>query len=404
MPVPGAPTMQRPAHGGTQSDAQAAAPVPVIPFTRAARKKRRKIGDYGPYAISTTQFQIPTIQVPANGFLRKIIFDFVGVESGTNAATVAFKNDGPFSSIALIGATDAAGGTIRTNVDGFAWYCDQKYGAYSHTKAVDPVRDPNYSKVTGSGATGGSFHFQMEMPFEFDSRDGAGSLANMAANQSYNIDMILNTIANIYSTGPTNAVNLTIHVTAEYWAPPAAQNLQGVPQATEPICNNLVNLLQVQTPPITASTDQTIQVTTVGNTIRHMIFILRDSSGVRTSADWPSTFSFEVNNDKWDYKTTNNWLRQLQENYGLTAGVATSPTLNSLDTGVFVYTDFFNDGSAGDEVVQGSSNRDLMLVTGSGTAINIEANQWGASASSLQVLVNALRVPDATAFYHPFGN
>lgn len=402
MPLPGAPTLPRPTQPGQSAPSNSgSAPVPVIPFTRAARKKTRLIGTFGPTALGATATQLAPIQVPANGYLRKLTLDITGTTAG-NAATVAFANDAPFNVISQLSFSAANGDSIINAIDGFTLYVLNKYGAFA-TQGTDPTRDPTFSKTTGAGTTGGSFHMQLDIPLEFDSRDASGALANMAANQSFLLQMFYNASAALYSTAPTNPPSITMTITAEYWAAPAAQNAQGIPQAVAPICNGLVSLIQTQTPPIVPSTDQTVQLTNVGNTIRMLIFILRTSGGVRTETDWPNIMQLSVNNDVWNFKTKNNWRNEMADQYMLYGGITATPTAGALDNGVYVYTDFVNDGSSGDGIVQGSSNRDLMLVTNSATALNIEAQNWGATAGALSVVTNSLRVPDPSAFYHPFG-
>src|SRR5581483_1471577 len=203
-----------------------------------------------------------------------------------------------------------------------------------------------------------------------DARDALCALPNMAANQSFLLQFFLNNLAGVYSTAPTSAPNVVITVTAEYWAAPAATNGQGVPQQTAPRFANAVSLLQTQNPPIVPGSDQVIgPLVNVGNTIRFLYFELRTAAGVRTAVDWPTVFNFIVNNDLWYYKTKDNWLRQMAIDYELTGGPAATPTLNALDAGVFVLTDFMNDGGSGGEYANSAAMRDLMLVTGSGTAI-----------------------------------
>lgn len=401
--LPGAPTLPRSAQQGQSAPANATATaVPAIPFTRAARKKSRLIGTVGPTALGAAAAQLAPIQVPANGYLRKLVLDVTGTTAG-NAAAVAFANDAPFNVIQQLIFSAANGDSIINSVDGFVLFVLNKYGGFS-SQGRDPMRDPTFSKTTGGGATGGSFHFQLDVPVEFDSRDGAGALTNMAANQSFLLQMFLNASASLYTTAPTNPPSITITITAEYWAAPAAQNAQGIPQATAPITNGLVSLIQTQTPPIVPSTDQTIPLTNVGNTIRMLFFILRTAAGVRTETDWPNIMQISVNNDVWNFKTKNNWRDNMADEYNLFGGLSAAPIAGGLDNGVFVLTDYVNDGSSGDTLVSGASNRDLMLVTNSGTALNIEAQNWGATAGSLLVVTNSLRVPDASAFYHPFGN
>ena len=91
----------------------------------------------------------------------------------------------------------------------------------------------------------------------------------------------------------------------------------------------------------------------------------------------------------------------MADEYFISGGLSATPALNTLDNGVYVLTDFMNDGGTGDQVVQGGSNRDLYLVTASTTAFNYEAVSWGASASSLFVVQNVIRPISAQALYAP---
>lgn len=404
MPLPSAPTLtaQNPTTQATVQSGTAQQAPAQIPFTRAARKKSRLIGQYGPTTLATTANNLPPISIPANGYMRSLTLDITGTTSG-NSAAVAFANDAPFNILSGVAFFAANGDTILSQMDGFALYALNKYGAFSTTGANDPLRDPTFSKTTGSGSTGGSFHFQIDIPLEFDARDGAGALTNMAANQSFLLNLTLNTIANVYTTAPTSAPTVSITITAKYWSAPTPANLQGIPQQQAPNNANLTSIVQVATPNVTPSTQQDIQLPNVGNTIRSLIFIARTSSGARTEVDWPGVFGLEVNNDTWEYLTKNNWRYQMAKQYDLFGGITAAPTLNSLDNGVYVYTGFISDGASGDDVVAGSSNRDLMLVTGSGTGLNINANTWGSGIASLQVLTNSLRIPDVASFYAPMG-
>lgn len=398
-----APTLAKPAANGPQtSPASSAQATPaLIPFTRAARKKRRQVIQQA-YTITAAAQQLPVIQIPANGYLKSLTLDVVAT-AAANAANVAFANDAPFSSLSQITMSAANGDTLIVPVSGFTAAMQQKYGAFGNSFAFDPLADPNYSVTTGAVAAGGSFHYQITVPVEVDPRDGLCALPNMAANQSFNLQLFAAGSGAIYTTNPTTLPPVTITVTAEYWAAPATTNAQGIPQQTSPRVRNAVSLLQSDTPAIVGGSDQTVRLINVGNTIRYLYFELRTAAGVRTDADWPTVFNLLVNNDLWDYKTKDNWRRQMAQEYDLTGGVSNTPTLNHLDTGVWVYTDFMNDGAQGSSVVSSSANRDLMLVTGSGTALSFEAQSWGANASQLLVITNALRIPDPTAFYAPFG-
>lgn len=398
--IPGAPAKTRPQTAHAASDNGNAPARPMIPFTRAARKKSRQVGQYT-FTPGAAVQQLAPIQIPANGYLRRIVLQVVCTTAG-NAATVAFQNDAPFIALQQLQLSAANGDQLINAIDGFDLYSINKYGAHAN-EGNDPLTDPNYAKVTGAGGTGGSFTFTVEVPLEFDSRDGAGSLPNMAANQSFLLQLWGNTSAAIYSTAPTTLAAVTIKVFTEYYAAPAKTNPQNVPQATAPITNGLVPLIQTELPPIVPGTDQPIQLTNVGNTIRYWIFILRTAAGVRDETDWPSTVLMSVNNDVWRFMDKLEWRRRMARAYNYRAGLSASPTQNALDNGVFVWIDFMNDGASGDETVSGAANRDLMLVTGSATAVGFEFQNWGGSAGALKVITHSLKVPNPAAFYHPHG-
>lgn len=377
------------------------APVAVIPFTRASRKKSRLVGQYGPTALSANQNDQAPIQLPAAGFLRHITLTVTATAAG-NAAAVAFQNDGPFNALTNISLLSANGDSLISPIGGFSLYLLNKYAALGMDK-FDPVADPGYSVTTGAGATGGSFSFTLRIPVEVDTRDAFGALENMAANQSFLLQYSYNTLAQIYSTAPTNPPTISVTATMGYWSAPAANNSTGDVQQIKPTGVGSVSLIQTQQPPITASTQQNIQMLNVGNTIRSNIYVLRTAAGVRSEADWPAVTNFYVNNDPWYYKTKGQWRSAMARAYGYTAPTA-SPTAGAMDNGVFVLHDFIDDGGAGNEKVSASSNRNEWLVTGSATAFNIEAVNWGATASSLLILQNTIRPTSPQAMYAPQFN
>lgn len=375
-------------------------PAPVVPFTRAARKMSRLIGQY-PMALGASALPFAPIQLPAAGFLRFLRVTVTGTTAG-NAATVAFNNDGPFNVLQNISILTANGDALTSPLDGFTLAMLNKYGAFG-SGFKDLVADPTYSTTPGAGGTGGSFKFSLSIPFEVDTRDAFCSLENMAANQSYLLQMSASPTNQVYTTPPTNAPNITVRIVMEYWSAPSGATTAGIAQQTAPNGDGSVSLIQTQQPPITPGTNQNIQLVNVGNTIRFPMFILRNAGGVRDEADWPDLFTVYQNGQPLMLKTKDNFRSQMAQDYRVTGGVSATPAVNTLDNGVFVITDFMNDGAQGNAKVDGGSNRDLFLVTGSGTALNIEATSgWGAGASSLLCVQNAIRPASPQALYPPF--
>lgn len=392
-----APSFGAPAPAAQQGNGAPA--VPAIPFTRASRQKSRLVGQYR-QALTTSLSALSPIQVPAAGYLRKIRLEVTGTSAG-NAAAVAFANDGPFNVLQQISLLSANGDSLIAPIDGFSLYVLNKYGAFAADRA-NPVASPTYSVTTGTSATGGSFKFIIDIPVEIDARDAFCSLQNMAANQSFLLSLSLNSLAQVYSTAPTTAPTIDIRATMEYWSAPNATSANGDVQSVAPIGNGSVSLIQTQTPNVASGTSQNIQLLNVGNTVRLPIFILRDAAGQRTDADWPDVFQFSVNNDPWLYLTKATWQDDLADAYGFTGGVSATPSATALDRGVYVMHHFIKDGAAGNNVVSAGNARNQWLVTGSATALNIEASTpWGANARSMLVLQNNVRPSSPAALYSP---
>lgn len=385
-----------PAVGATQGTPSKTA-SPVIPFVRASRKKSRLLGQYGPVTLSASQQNLPIIQAGVGGYLRFIEL-LVNVSATGNSAAVAFQNDAPWNILQNITFTAPNGDSIISTLDGFALAMLNKYGAFG-TGPRDIAQDPAYSVTTGTGATGGSAQFIVRIPIELDTRDAFGVLKNMAANQQFALTVGLNTLSAIYSTAPTVAPTVQITAVMHYWSAPNGTNSDGNVQATAPNGDGTLSLIQTQTPALVANSQQNIQLLNVGNVIRFPLFILRNGSGVRTETDWPTVTNFYVNNDLWMYKNKALWRSQHAREYLLRGGITASVTANSLDNGVYPLTDFINNGSAGDEDVDGAQDRNRWLVTGPGTAFNIEAVNWGAAATTLQVIQNNVKPSSPQALY-----
>lgn len=375
-------------------------PAPVVPFIRAARKMSRIIGQYN-LTAGASVLPFTPLSLPAAGFLRFLRVTVTGTTAG-NSAAVAFNADGPFNALQQISLLTANGDALTSPLDGFTLYLLNKYGAFG-ADFIDPVSDPAYSVTTGSGATGGSFKFQLRIPFEIDPRDAFCSLENMASNLSYMLNLSLSPSSQIYTTQPTNPPQVSVRLAMEYWAAPANSTSAGIGQQTAPNGDGSVSLIQTQQPPITPGTQQNIQMANVGNTIRWIMFVLRTASGARTDADWPDISTVYQNGQPLMAKTRDNWKTQMATEYRITGGTSATPAVNTLDTGVYMVTDFMNDGSSGSNRVSSSANRDLLLVTGSGTALNYEStSNWGGSASSLLAVTNAIRPASPQALYTPF--
>lgn len=397
-PLPGAPTVAK-TQGAPAANNGARPQQPVVPFIRASHERSKLAFTDGPVTLNTTQQNRPNQQISPIGYLKYLTL-YVQVASSGNSAAVAFQPDAPFNILQNITFLTAAGEPILNLIDGFGLAMINKWLCIG-SGPWDPVADPNYSATTGTGGTGGSATFILRIPLELDTRDAFGALPNMAANQAYQLQYSVNSLANIYSVAPTVAPTVTVTAVMEYWSTPSGNTQSGAAQAVAPMGNGSVNLIQTQTPNITPNAQQSIQSVNVGDTLRAWLLILRNSSGVRTETDFPNLLNMYVNGDPWYYKPKWKLRSEMARRYGFNGAPAASPTAGAQDAGVFVISDLISRGGHGDEKAQASSDRNSFLVTNSATGLNFEAVSWGANASQLLIVTNAIRVKDAASLYAP---
>ena len=378
--------------------------VPVIPFTRASLCKSAFLLSVPAVAIAAGALTAGfTNQVLASGFLRRIKLTVTGTTSA-NAAAVAFANDAPFNVLQQFSMNQPNGNSLIQTIDGFDLYILNKYFAFG-TDRNDPLSDPAYSVVTGAGATGGSFAFNLFIPVEVDARDGLGAVTNMAANQAYLIQAQLATTATLYTVAPTTPPSITITGVMEFYSAPANATESGIPQQSAPTPIGSLSLVQIQTPIPSVGAAQKLTLVNVGNAIRMIAFIARTAAGVRTEVDWPATSQIKYLGDVLVYKTKSMWNDEMARAYRYTAGKTATPTLNSLDNGVFVWMDPMKAGGAGSDIVSSSANRDRLLLTNSGTLLEFEAvTAWGGAVSTLKVITSSIQPSSLEALFHPFVN
>lgn len=377
--------------GGNAAPAQ-----PAIPFTRAARMKSNVAFQTGNTTLTTSAQPLPPIQIPAAGYLASLEL-LVTVTSTGNSATVALQADAPWTVFNQVSLVNSAGDNIITPLSGYQLYLVNKYGNFrGQAPFVDPKRDPAYTALTtGSGATAGSGAFRLFIPIEIDPSQAFCSLPNLAANKSYLLQFQLSALASTFSTAPNGTVTLSMQIIAHYWSQPAAANAAGVPQQTAPTGVGSVSLWQLETIPVTAG-DRIVQLHNVGNVMREVIFVLRTAAGARTSADWPALSQILLNNDLLFYKPTAAWQGGMAESFGYDTGAIDAA--GGLDTGVFVLYDFMSPENGH---VSPSSMRDQYLPTLDATLLQFRGTNFGASASTLEVISNAVKPISAAALYEP---
>lgn len=356
--------MTPPNQAGVAPDPQRNA-VMANPFTKAAREKVEPFFDVsGVPGASSRQLGNGILEVPAGGFLRNLLIH-VEASGGTGVAAV-IKADAPWSIIDSIALTDVNGQFIFGPYTGYEWYLVHLFGGSAFDG--DPTRSPAYEAPT----TDGNFQFILRVPIEITHQDGLGALANQNSSSTFKVQLSLAGKAAVYSTDPTTVPTVRVRGFVESWTQPAPTDAFGTPNQVYPPALGTVQNWSKEDKAIAAGS-QTPRLSRVGNAIRTLILVTKNSSSARVSTMFPEQLTI-----KWDGRElvslTGDVLRHyMQERYGYTGA--------QLPTGVYVFEfthDF--DGHPGGESRNGYLNTTQ--------ASRIELSGVYGSAGTMTVLTN----------------
>lgn len=255
----------------------------TIPFRLATYGRFEKQQTWTPGAISTIQ-QSTTLEIKGSGLMGDLRLRIRADASG-NSANVAFTEDGPWNFIIQAQLSDANAQTI--NIDG--------YSLFLANKAFAKMRGPNYVDqssqtviTTGTGATGGTFEYWMDIPIVNNDRDLKGLLGNQSQTNSYKLVLAVAPSATVYATAPTVLPNITVDVYYRSWAIPPARNSAGSQQQQVPSHFGTINYLNAtNNTTIPAPGSLKHYLSNVGRDIRFMIMVWRLGAGTtpRATAD-----------------------------------------------------------------------------------------------------------------------
>lgn len=367
-----------------------------IRFTVASRPQRRfsQTQTANNFAGSTS-FQ--PIQLPATGFVRKLSLYFTASATFASAAAVV-AGDGPWNLINGITVTDATGQPIMQPISGYNLYLVNKYASYGSMENTnlprayqDPQIGPEYA-YSGSG-TAGTATFRLDVDFEVDYNTGYGCIPNLDSNASLQLKIDVAPYTNAFTGTTPSAATLSVRVEQQYWAPVGAQ-IGGLPAMTEPVGFGDYIETRYETQTVTASAENTIQLTNRGGMIKGLIAVSR-AAGVRTAFTAATNVGLIVDNNPVDEGITlESQYDMIRRAYGyigtdLTTSYAplTAGTLPGLDRGVMVWP--FGALSGG---------RDSWLVTRVGSLVQLKLTP-GASATQLEIITQIGQIKDAGSFY-----
>lgn len=371
-------------------------PAAGIRFTVASRPQSRfsnsqTVSNF----IGATSFQ--PIQLPATGFVRRVSMFFQATVTSASAGAIV-TGDGPWNLISGITLTDATGQPIYQPVSGFNLYLINKYLPSGMEKTntpyawVSPQMGPEYAFA--STATTGTAKFRLDLDLEQDYNTGYGCIPNLDSNASLQlkIDVAAYTVA--FTGTTTSAATLSVRVSQYYWAP-VGPTIGGVPAATTPVGFGDYVETRYETQTVSASAENTVNVTNRGGMIKGIIAVSR-AAGVRTAYTAAANVGLILDNNPVDEGIPlEEHYAVLRRTYGYVgADITTSYApltvvggLPGLDTGVQVWPFYSMSGG-----------RDSWLSTRVGSQLQFKITP-GASATSLELVTQLAQVKSAEAFY-----
>lgn len=353
-----------------------------IPFKISSRQNSRQSFTTISQALSTSSVNLSPIQINPTGFIRFITLQ-INI-AATGGTSVAFATDGPFNVISNIAFKNAAGNDLIAPVTGYQLMLMNKYGCPA---GAAPYSDPKANFIYKTDSSGNATLI-LTLGFEIDPATGYGSIPALSGAKEYQLNISLNALASVYSSAPTSAT-VTISAITDFWTEPPSHGPHGHAQATHPNGVGSYSQWQIESPSVNSG-NRDVRSNSVGNLIRTMIFVARNSSGVRSDSIWPATCTFEFDNYAFLYLPQTKWEWDMSRFYGFTNSSQTKDVSQSLDTGVYVIPFFaMTQGIAGMD-----GHRGQYLSTQDDTVIKLLGNSWGSGMAGLEILTQSI-VPSA---------
>ena len=316
------------------SSAQAQQQVASAPF-RAGTFRTLNVDGYAPsQVLGTTAVQLTPYTPSPNSYLRGLWIQAVctGVNS-TN--TVAYNGDAPFNVYSSVVFQDANQKPIVGPFDGYTLMAVNKFGGYKNL--ADPRANAVYSASTGTGTSAGTFTFVLYVPVEAVNRSALGALQNKSSSSTFQLQLTVNTTANVYAHAPSTSATLVTTVLEDGWVQPKSASLQGQPYSQSP---PQLGTTQYWTRGYYQALNGNIQTQLtqgLGYPIRNFMAINYDvTNTTRASGDtyWPAQTQFLFKGTSFWNVTQTMWKAQMSMDYDYYA--TTADTANGLENGVYV--------------------------------------------------------------------
>lgn len=353
---------------------QAVGGAGVVPFQAASHEvvfDAFTSDSWTPGAATVNLFNGALGQVRPYAYLANLWLKLT-TSAGT-AGSGVLAADAPWNAIQSFRFLDPNGHAV-IDCDGYGLYLLNKYGGRYW------LGDP--SKLPNASATGVvTWRYSYLVPFQVNPELGIGALPNMDSSGPYRVQAVGNTQAAIYSTitGLTSPL-VTVAVGGEFLSlPDAASRVTGAPQIQAPpgldrgyaiVCEYTKQSYAIQA----GGGVQTIRLTRVGNILRQLFLVVRNSSGARI--DWAATALAAGSTITFAFDTVPLW--QADPQHILEQMARRRSGSIALDTGVLV-VDFASPTELAVASLGQDAGFDQMVQTAQSSALEFTFN-WAAAA------------------------
>lgn len=349
----------------------------LIPWRKATlRKTELAISDTGTIAAAGAQWNRV---LEGTGFLEGVTLEIVAT-AAANAAAVAYQPDAPWSAFTSIVFKDVGPDTI--NLSGYGLYLANLYGGYGLTGKQLSADTSVYQLLGGAVGAGGSFRGSLVVPLAINDRNLIGIMGNQDRAVKYELRSDVAGSAAIYTVNPTALPPYIINRTMRFATVPTPVGAGNQPNEQLPPHYGVIHMLtqlRSESAPVTASTINHF-LRSVGNTIRYIILVFRDSTGARADTLLPTRLTFRVGADAVFSESGAHRRQVMFDRYGFDA-----------PAGVLVY-DFLRDF----ELRPGFELGDDWLNTRdvANAQFEITYPTFAATPGTLDVITDSLVIPD----------
>ena len=204
--------------------------------------------------------------ITPGGFLRGVSL-YVSSAGGVIGAGV-ITPDAPWSVINSMTIESIDGTPIKYPMGGYSYYLE---AAFCRPWDGNPASDPAFSNTINPA---------FRMRFFLESRGTMGVVPNTDARALYRFRYTLAPTVALATGAVTTAPTVTVQTAVETYAQPPATTLSGAPIAQIPDGIAIQRFTSHQID-VTSAANMTIKENRVGNLIRSLILVSRDSTGAR---------------------------------------------------------------------------------------------------------------------------